>query len=759
MKDKNKVLIISSAGFLMFLLIFRDSFAPGTILFGHDAVNIYLPFRVFAREMLFKYFDLPLWLPNIFMGVPLISSSSLLYFYPTNLLFMILPFPLESTYTADMIIHMLAAGAGMYLFLRQLKLRKEAALFGGLSMMLSGFLISYINAGHWNNIKAGALIPFVFYFLHRALNEKSLFHFLNTAVILGLQMMATGMQIMAYTYMGAFMYCLYYIIYVNRDKKQRAKLAGTFIFSTVFILLFSALQFIPSTGYTNESWRGDFSYSHFISWSMHPVESITFIFPQFFGLFGRQYWGFMPFNLTTYYFGILPFLLLFFLDFKGQNRKLAVFLSVASLFFLILSFGGYGLLYRIFYYIPVLKQFRNPGRFLYLFTFFILVLSSVSISGLLDSGQKDKKFFMKRFKYLAITLSAVTIAGSFFVFNPSLPSVIKGFADSIRQASRQPLFFERAASMIRMDMFFFVLVGGGAAASILLFIRKKITPAVFTVILLAFIFIDCYRIDSKFIKYEKFSSFVNSGQPVVKFLKSKPGIFRVAGITETLGPNRGIYYGLEAIDGLHGLIPARNMILNKNGLLNRLDMNRVFNVRYYLTPSEINIQGFSKIYDGNIKVYQDSFAMERIFFVEKEMKFNDRQEIMDYMKAKYFDGKTALVTEESGITPRGGPENYRVRISEYSPNRIKFIISTDRPGMAVISNLYYKRWKAKVNGKKEKTTEIDGALTGIPVKSGDNEIIFYYDRTWIIISFILTVLALAAYVYIWIRGKRKKIDG
>ena len=362
-------IIFLSVLVVIFIIMFSGA-KSGKILFGTDTINIYLAFKTFAKEMFTKHGDIPLWLPNIFMGIPLIASSSLLYYYPTDLVFMILPIPSEQTYTLDIIIHMFIAALGMFLFLRRINLRKESAFFGGIAFMLSGFLISYIYVGHWNNIKAGALIPFAFYFIHRALSEKKLFFFLSSAIIMALQILATGMQIMAYTFMGIFLYVLYYIMFEEKDNKEKVKLFSYFSAATLMILLFSALQFFPSLAYKNHSWRGDFSYEHFVSWSFHPAESLTFLFPQFYGLMANTYWGRMPFNLTTYYMGLIPFLLIPFVFASGKYKKVSIFLLIASGIFLILSFGGFTPIYKMFYHIPVFNQFRVPSRFLYLFTFF-----------------------------------------------------------------------------------------------------------------------------------------------------------------------------------------------------------------------------------------------------------------------------------------------------------------------------------------------------------------------------------------------------
>ena len=50
------------------VLFFYGAFIPDSILFGHDTINIYMPFKIFAKEVTSKFHDIPLWMPNLFFG-------------------------------------------------------------------------------------------------------------------------------------------------------------------------------------------------------------------------------------------------------------------------------------------------------------------------------------------------------------------------------------------------------------------------------------------------------------------------------------------------------------------------------------------------------------------------------------------------------------------------------------------------------------------------------------------------------------------
>ncbi|HNZ29872.1 MAG TPA: hypothetical protein PKJ42_07765, partial [Candidatus Goldiibacteriota bacterium] len=115
---KIKILAAAFVPLAAIIYLFAPVFKQGSILFGHDFLSVYLPFKMFAQKAVFTFGQLPLWMPDLFFGAPGIASSSMIFYYPTDLLFMLLPFPLQNTYAPDVIIHLAAAFAGTYLFLK-----------------------------------------------------------------------------------------------------------------------------------------------------------------------------------------------------------------------------------------------------------------------------------------------------------------------------------------------------------------------------------------------------------------------------------------------------------------------------------------------------------------------------------------------------------------------------------------------------------------------------------------------------------------
>ncbi|MEI7541839.1 MAG: YfhO family protein [bacterium] len=741
--------------FITGLIFFNGALQPGKILFGTDFFTIYLPFKLFAQEMAVKYHDLPLWMPHLFFGMPLIGSSSLLYYYPTDLLFMFLPIPLQFTYTIDLLIHLLVSFLGMFLFLRQFSIRREAAFFSAVAFTISGFMLSYIYVGHWNNIKAGALIPFIFYFTARGFDNKKMLPFLNAAVLMALQILATGMQIMAYTYLGVLMLAIYKIWIEARNKINYIKPIGLFMLSTLAIIIYASLQLIPSIPYTDYSWRGSFTYSDFVSWSFHPIETLTFFLPRFFGLRAENYYGFMPFNLTTYYFGIISFLLVPFAFVDKKLSSFAKFLTFSSILFLILSFGGFTPIYKLFYYIPVFNQFRNPSRFLYVFTFFIMALSAVGLNNIFNFGQASKNTMLKILTGISVIMGIIFITLSIMFIGNNLTQIVSSLYMTIKKTQISPQILGNILAGIRQDVVYFIFVSAAGLAIIYAFISKKIKNIFLVSIILASInFVDMHRIDNKFIIYEEYKNYVPVIDPVAIAIKQDKDIYRMTDFSFSWSPNRNIYYDIEGLKGIHGLIPKSYLALEKAGLFNILAADSYFNIKYFLMSEDINIPGLYKLLDGKVKVYSNKAVSPRIVFTDKIFKYNTNEEILNYMKSGTYDFKGVLIKDDIDLMPSPDLLSYKIGIQSYTPNRIKMIVETEKDGMLVVKNSYYPEWKAKVDNKLNKIYNVNYAFMGIPLKTGTHDIELYYSKDGFYLGLLLTLIGILFYVIIYFRERK-----
>jgi hypothetical protein len=73
-------------------------------------------------------------------------------------------------------------------------------------------------------------------------------------------------------------------------------------------------------------------------------------------------------------------------------------------------------------------------------------------------------------------------------------------------------------------------------------------------------------------------------------------------------------------------------------------------------------------------------------------------------------------------------ENARLEMTAYYPDKVIYQSSSSQEGLAVFSEVYYKKgWKAFIDGKQTPISRADWILRAITVPAGDHQIEFIFD--------------------------------
>jgi uncharacterized membrane protein YfhO len=83
----------------------------------------------------------------------------------------------------------------------------------------------------------------------------------------------------------------------------------------------------------------------------------------------------------------------------------------------------------------------------------------------------------------------------------------------------------------------------------------------------------------------------------------------------------------------------------------------------------------------------------------------------------------------------------------YSANRIEIEVNAKNRGFLVLSENYYPRWKAYVDGKKEKVYRADYTLRAVPLNTGEHTVVFIYEDVSYNIGKTLCILGLFILLY------------
>ncbi len=150
-------LIIILLTAITLLYFWRITFS-GMILARGDVYSYFYPLWD-VRSAAFRAGHIPLWSPDIFMGVPLLANSQLGTFYPPN--WLVTPFDAPTAITLSLLAHTFWAMLGVYLLTRRtLALDRIPALMAGVLFGLGGYLGG--QSEHINQLQALSWMPWLF---------------------------------------------------------------------------------------------------------------------------------------------------------------------------------------------------------------------------------------------------------------------------------------------------------------------------------------------------------------------------------------------------------------------------------------------------------------------------------------------------------------------------------------------------------------------------------------------------------------------
>jgi hypothetical protein len=135
----------------------------------NDQADLSYPWQIFLTESL-RSGTLPLWNPYSFAGQPFFANGSSAVLYPPKLLAAAVLSPGWAHDTLS-ILHVLLAGIGMWLFLRELGFDLAAALLGGVAWMLCPFSMAWLQLEVV--APSAAWLPIGCWLTHRAVARNS----------------------------------------------------------------------------------------------------------------------------------------------------------------------------------------------------------------------------------------------------------------------------------------------------------------------------------------------------------------------------------------------------------------------------------------------------------------------------------------------------------------------------------------------------------------------------------------------------------
>ncbi len=420
MKITNRywTIIASTAILLLTLLYFRDLFHPGVVLFATDC-NVGLNAAVKAH------------LPDAFLGSW--SSSTLLGGGESAVLNVryICLWLLPARFYTNWIHAIYLVGASLFLILyfRDQELNLVSGLMGIITAFWLGSNFTLIYPAHLGKFGNLLFAAMFLWGMNRTVKSRRI----PWALLTGGAMGAMFVEQPDVAFFFACVLGTYALFTIRQefgwDLRSMLRLLAPLVLMAAFVagpsLWMGYQTSVRGVASMNAERPGE-KWEFCTQWSWPPEESIDFIAPGYMGWRSGEpagpYWGrmgrsagweathqgFQNFKLENQYLGAIPLALAVFaalaaviawrrrqridsslplIQDAGTQREI-IFWTAAALVTLLLSFGKYFPLYKLFYQLPVVSSIRNPNKFLQIFQLAVAILAAYGFDLVIKSGLK-----------------------------------------------------------------------------------------------------------------------------------------------------------------------------------------------------------------------------------------------------------------------------------------------------------------------------------------------------------------------------------
>lgn len=398
--------------FLFFLAILVIAYLPASsfrFFLKNDAFNGYFPPKFFMSESIQSGY-LPLWNPYINFGLPQYGDMSSGFWSPVTWLIASTIGYNAYTFTIELLVYILASGAGMFLLCRFYVMNKAVCLIAGISYMCAGYMIGHLQ--HFNWISGAALLPWCLWAYQRLQHIFSLKHVLIAALLFYLLAASAhpGITIGALYFFTAYaLFCFFKQESVVPFSKKTISFIKQHIVLLVAIVVLSAGMIAGYADIIPHITRGEkVKEAASITNPVSIQSSLSVLLPMSTtkndGFFATD-----P-SMRNLYFGIT--LLLFFLWslFTRKNSYQKFFLIAGIAFFLLSTNGIFKT--AAYKWAPLIAYVRMNGEFAIFALFSFILTAAFSLNRFF----KEKKSFTGSLKFLYYSLEILIAAAIVFGF-------------------------------------------------------------------------------------------------------------------------------------------------------------------------------------------------------------------------------------------------------------------------------------------------------------------------------------------------------
>ncbi len=763
---------ISAIYLMLSLLFFLPALLPGKQIFGTDYLSTAYFWEEFASAR-FAAGEIPSWLPTVYGGVPFFANPMDVY-YPASVLFRLVGLPTHLHLALLFVVQYWIAGTGTYLLLRELGARTAPSALGGLAYMFTGYLISYVYAGHDGRAIVATLAPLFLFALHGGMRTGLLRWFALAGAVLGSAFLSFQIQSSYYLMLAGGLWCLYLLWALRGHRPARQLLRRLAGGAATLVLAFAlaAVNFVPFAGYVESSPRagsGGRGYDYAVSWSMPPEEIAGLAVPERSGTL-EYYRGVNPFKLHTEYAGALVLLLCFMGGYVLKGVRGPWFFVALGAFALTLAFGGYTPLYRLYYaFLPGTAKFRAPSIAFFLVSLSLVVFAASALDRLMElrdrvlaASPEDPP--SEADEELVRSAAILAVMGAVGVL------AWAGWA-TFRAATSGP-GPSTAGAGYALGMWRFSLFAVLTAAVLVLWLRGWVRTLVAVVVLALVTLADLWLVDRQFFHTVREPSEYFAPDEVAGYLRQQEGPFRVYVLSDLPQNNYFTLFGIQLVGGDHGnQLSAYNEFLGEGetsytdfGNLEDPRYLALVNARYLVTTLDLDRDYLEPVFRGRTSgtqatVYENRRLLPRAFMVPTATSVLGWAGLQARMRQGSFaPDREVLLYGESRATELSDPGAAGdAEILQYDPARVVVRTRSPKGGHLVLTDNFYPGWQAAIDGEEASIQRAYHTFRAVAVPAGDHEVVFTFEpaplRAGLVISFTTALLLLSGGV-VWLLGRR-----
>lgn len=431
------VFLVAAALQLLVFVREKEQVEGHWFLYGTDTVSHDATVHIWVQQWMDRQPGvIPLWMPGLQGGLPVLGAFLWTPFAPGALPFYALPYP--SAQKLSWILTLWCAGMGAYALGRALRMRFSAAVYTGFAWMLSGHIVTLIHAGHFQKVMALGWLPWSLAGVAMLADPHSgcrrATGIATGAAAIGFMFLSGHPQI---AYIAGAMVAIHGAWMLCFRPALRARwlrhLAGIAIILGGGAAL-GGLQLLPGVEMSGLSNRADgVTYAEAIKTSYPLNELPELVIPRFKGssVRGDIYRGNWGERIVSDYVGKIVVLLVIIGILGGRRFRFQLFWMLAVAVSLTVGVGSRTPLYHLLYdVLPGFKSFRSPGTFMCAAALALTVLSGYGWESLTAGIRTLRRRWVFPLVYtilLLLTIADLMKANRFFLFAESWDRYSLGF--------------------------------------------------------------------------------------------------------------------------------------------------------------------------------------------------------------------------------------------------------------------------------------------------------------------------------------------